>query len=197
MSELREDSVAFWHVLDRIRLEAGHVLDRSSASGPHSIEYCETARTATRPAHGKASQRIRCGHCGYPVPFTVFSVALTRRRRCYAYALGTALLAVATLVYGAGIDAVVGADSAVWPLLLAGAEIALIVLAVAVLGYAARFEHGVRSPGLWRGGRVPRDGHLAMIDPYLGRKPSVRNGRLIPSVHRHPPDDHPTGSGTT
>ncbi|MFY1689647.1 hypothetical protein [Plantactinospora sp. WMMB782] len=187
--------MAFWRVMDRVRLEAGHVLDRPSAQGVSSIQYCETARTAIRPAHGKAERSVPCGHCGQLVPFTVFSVALTRWRRCYAYGLGVVLLGVAVLLYGVGIDAVVGADNPVWPLLLAGAETTLIVLASTVLGYAALFEHGVRSPLLWRGGGVPRDGHLAMVDPHLGRKPSARDGRLIPSVHHHPPDEYPRRSG--
>ncbi|MDW5328687.1 hypothetical protein [Plantactinospora sp. KLBMP9567] len=193
MAELREASVAFWVVRDRVRLEAGHLLDRSSAPGTHTIEYCETARTATRPAHGKTEQVIHCGHCGHPVPFTVFSVALTRRRRLYAYGLGAILLVAAAMLYGVGIDVVVAADSALWPLLLAGAEIVLIALAVMILSCAAAFEHGVRSPALWRGGQVPYGGHLAMIDPHLGRKPLARNAsRVISSVHHHPPDDNPS-----
>ncbi|MEN3613273.1 hypothetical protein AAH979_27435 [Plantactinospora sp. ZYX-F-223] len=181
--------------MDLIQLEAGHVLSRSSAPGVYVTEYCETVHTATRPEQDKAEHHIRCGHCGDAVPFTVYSVALTRRYRLSAYGFGAFLLVVAVLVYTVGIDAVVGADSPVWALLLAGAEIVLILLAVRVLLHAAVFEHGVRSPMLWRGGEVPRDGHFAMIDPHLGRKPSARNGRMISSVHRHPPDDQLPVSG--
>ncbi|MGX7669656.1 hypothetical protein [Plantactinospora sp. DSM 117369] len=189
--------MAFWRVRDRIRLEAGHVLDLASGGGAFSIQYCETARTAKRPAHGKAEQRIQCGHCGQTVPFTVYSTSLTRRRRFAAYGLGAALLAAAALVYGIGIDAVVEADSPLWPLLLTAAEIVLIVLALVFLCYAALFEYGVSSPRLWRGGPLPRDDHLAMFDPHLGTKPLARSGRVSSSVHHHHTDDRPAGSGST
>ncbi|GAB3968487.1 hypothetical protein GCM10027615_20420 [Plantactinospora veratri] len=189
--------MAFWHVRDRIRLEAGHVLDLASDGGGFGIQYCETARTAKRPTHGKAEQRIQCGHCGHVIVFTVYSTALTRRHRFIAYGLGAVLLAVAALVYGIGIDAVVSAASPLWPLLLAAAEIALIVLALGFLGYAAMFEYGVRSPRMWRGGPVPRDSHLAMFDPHLGSKPLSHTGRASSSIHHQHTDDRPTGSGST
>ncbi|GIG85487.1 hypothetical protein [Plantactinospora endophytica] len=183
--------MAFWRVRRQIRLEAGHVLGRSSAPGVHFVQYCETARTVTRPAHGRAEHGISCGHCGHVVSFTVLSVALTRRHRMIAYGIGVLLLGAVVLLYAVGIDAVIEADTPVWALLLTVAEIALIMLSVLLLAYAAVHEYGVRAPGLWPHG-ARHDGHLAMIDPDLGRKPSARNGRAISSVHRHPPDEQLT-----
>ncbi|MEQ4300915.1 hypothetical protein ABNF97_05890 [Plantactinospora sp. B6F1] len=189
--------MAFWRVRDRIRLEAGHVLDVASGGDGFGIQYCETALTAKRPMRGKAEQRIRCGHCGHVIVFTVYSAALTRRHRFVAYGLGAALLAVAVLVYGIGIDAVVSATGPLWPLLLAVSEIALIVLALGFLGYAAMFEYGVRSPRMWRGGPAPRYSHLAMFDPHLGNKPLARTGRASSTIHHQHTDDRPPGSGST
>lgn len=175
--------MAFWSVEERVGLESWHVLELHRLGDRFTIHYCATPGVVARPAHGKAEETIRCGHCGETVRFTVLCASRTRRWRAWLFWGGVALLGAAGGLGYVSYQRVGHAEGPFWPLVSAVVDALLFCTGVAGVTAGLVFP-GIRSPNLWTGQPAQPGTHLGTYDVHPGRR--RRRRQRVVSLHEHP-----------